>query len=101
MGLESCASSGAGNCLEHKREELFELRQKKLDGMIVRSHTKWLFEVEKNTKYFCNLEKINFVQKAMCFIEKENGEVIHDSDTIIKETRRFMRIYMLQEILKL
>ena len=77
------------------------MRQKKLDGMIVRSHTKWLFEVEKNSKYFCNLEKINFVQKAMCFIEKENGEVIHDSDTIMKETRRFMRIYMLQEIMKL
>ena len=35
--------------LEHKREELFELRQKKLDGMIVRSRTKWLFESEKNT----------------------------------------------------
>ena len=75
--------------LEHKREELFELRQKKLDGMIVRSRTKWLFEVEKTTKYFCNLEKINFVQKAKCFTEKENGEVLHDSDAIMKETRCF------------
>ena len=40
-------------------EELFEMRQKKLDRMIVRSRTKWLFEGEKNTPYLCNLgEKI-------------------------------------------
>ena len=52
---------------------MFELRQKKLDGMIVRSRTKGLFEDEKNTKYFCNLEKRKYVQKAMCvcFIEKK------------------------------
>ena len=25
----------------------------------------------------------------MCFIEKENGEVIHNSDAIMKETRYF------------
>ena len=35
--------------MEHKREELFQLRQKKLDGMIVRLRTKWLFEGEKNS----------------------------------------------------
>ena len=58
--------------LEHKREELFQLRQKELDGMIVRSRTKWLCEGEKNTEYYCNLEKRNVVQKAMCFTQ--NGE---------------------------
>ena len=45
-------------------EELFEMRQKKLDRMIVRSRTKWLFEGEKNTQYLCNLGGKNFVQKA-------------------------------------
>ena len=43
----------------------------------------------KHTKYSCNLGKRNFVQKAMCFIEKVNGEVIQDSDVIIKEARHF------------
>ena len=72
--------------------------------MIVRSRTKWLFEDEKTTKYFCNLEKRKYVQKPMCvcFIEKTKmGEVIHDSHAIMKETRCFMRIYVPQERMKL
>ena len=32
--------------LEQKRHELLELRQKKLDGMIVKSRAKWLYEGE-------------------------------------------------------
>ena len=64
--------------------------------MIVRSCTKWLFEGEKNTKYICNLEKRNFVQKAMCFIQKQNGEVIHDSDAIINEARHLREFVCLK-----
>ena len=75
--------------LEQKRHELLELRQKKLDGMIVRSHAKWLYEGEKNTKYFCNLEKRNFVQKAMCFIRKDIGDIINDSNAVTKEAKLF------------
>ena len=39
--------------------------------------------------YFCNLEKSNFVQKAMCFIRKDNGDIIHDSYAITKEAKLF------------
>ena len=62
--------------LEQKRQELTALRNKRVEGMVVRSRAKWLYEGEKNSKYFCKLEKRNFVQKAMCFIQKENGEII-------------------------
>ena len=31
------------------------LRKKKVDGMIVRSCAKWIYEGEQNTKYFGNL----------------------------------------------
>ena len=31
----------------------------------------------------------NFVQKAMCFIEKENGKVIQDSYALMKDARCF------------
>ena len=85
MQLEECATESNLEALEYKRQQLLELRQKKMDGMIVI----WLFEGEKKTKNFCNLEKRNFVQKAMCFLEKENGKVIHDSDAIINEARHF------------
>ena len=39
-----------------------------------------IYEGEQNSKYFCNLEKRHFVQKAMCFIQKDDGEIIHDSN---------------------
>ena len=44
---------------------------------------------KNNNKYFRKLEKRNFVQKAMCFIQKENGEIIHDSSSITQEAKRF------------
>ena len=43
--------------LEEKRQELTELRKKKVEGMIVRSRAKWIYEGEQNSKYVCNLEK--------------------------------------------
>ena len=57
--------------------------------MIVRSRAKWLYEGEKKYKIFFNLEKRNFVQKAMCFIRKDNGDIIHDSNAITKEAKLF------------
>ena len=74
---------------EKKEEELFEIKQKKVDGLIIRSRAKWIGGGEKNSKYFCNLEKRSFVQKSMCFIQKENGEIIHDSKSVISEAKSF------------
>ena len=62
-----------------KSHELLELRQTELDSIIVRSRAKWLYEGEKS-----NLEKRNFVPKAMCFIQKENGDIVLDGDVITK-----------------
>ena len=59
--------------------------------MIVRSSVKWMHEGEKHSKYFCNLEKRNFVQKAMRFIERDNGEIIHDNEAITKEVKNFYK----------
>ena len=60
--------------------------------MIVRSCAEWIYiyiyEGEQNSKYFCNLEKIHFVQKAMCFIQKDDGD-IHDSNLITQEVKTF------------
>ena len=35
------------------------------------------------------LRKRHFVQKAMCFIQKDNGNIIHDSNSITKEVKTF------------
>ena len=57
--------------------------------MILRSHAKWIYEGEQNSKYFCNLEKRYFIQKTMCFIQKDDGDIIHDSNLIIQEVKTF------------
>ena len=45
--LENNLMEGDVYVLEQKRHELLELRQKKLDSMIVRSRAKWLYEDEE------------------------------------------------------
>ena len=57
--------------------------------MIIKSRAKWLYEGEQNSKYFCNFEKRHFLQKAMCFIEQDNGDFLHDSSSIIQEVKTF------------
>ena len=49
----------------------------------------YIYEDEQNSKYFCNLEKRHFVQKAMCFIQKDDGDIIHDSNLITQEIKTF------------
>ena len=46
----------------------------------MRSRAKWIF---------CNLEKGHFVQKAMCFIQKDDDDIIHDSNLITQEVKTF------------
>ena len=43
--------------IEQKKAQLEELRNKKIDGMLVRSRARWLQDGEKASPYFCNLEK--------------------------------------------
>lgn len=74
--------------LENKKHELFELRQQKLEGMIVRSKAKWINDGERNSKYFCGLEKRHFTEKSMPFLEKFDGSIIHDADLITQELRK-------------
>ena len=57
--------------------------------MIVRSRAKWIYEGEQNSLKNCNLEKRYFVQKAMCFIQKDDGDIIHDSNLITQEVKTF------------
>ena len=87
--LEDNLNENTVHQLEEKRQELIELRKKKVDGMIVRSRANWIYEGEQNSKYFCNLEKRPSVQKAMCFIQKDDGDIIHDSNLITQEVKTF------------
>ena len=77
------------NLIEEKKRELFIIRQKKLDGMIIRSKAKWIQDGEKNSRYFCNLEKRYYTDKYMNVLEQSNGEIICDIDQITNEVKTF------------
>ena len=75
--------------LEGKKEQLQQIRNKRIEGMKIRSRSQWLLEGEKVTKYFCNLENRNFVSKSMSSLELDDGEMIYDNNDLLEETKRF------------
>ena len=81
------------NCelLDKKRNDLQEIRNKKMEGVKTRSRVRWISDGEKVTKYFCNLEKRNFVSKCMNSLKKNNGETINDQPEILNETMQFYK----------
>ena len=77
--------------LEQKKAELETIRKAKVDGMIMRSRVKWIQEGEKNSKYFCNLEKRNYVEKAIYRLEREDGSILADTNSIKSEVFSFYK----------
>ena len=75
--------------LEENENKLKELRAKHLEGVMVRSRARWVENGEKPTKYFCGLEKRNFVNKTIDKIELGDGTIITDQKLILKEVEKF------------
>ena len=62
-----------------------------MEGVKIRSRVRWISDGEKVTKYFCNLEKRNFVSKCMNSLKNNKGEIISDQSEILNETRQFYK----------
>ena len=75
--------------LESKKEELQSLRKNKIDGMILRSKIKWSIDGERNSKYFCNLEKRHFTDKSFSTLERSDGQITNDPKLIKEEVLNF------------
>ena len=85
--------------LEEAKSELQQLRDRKIEGMIIRSRVQWLQHGEKHSKYFCNLEKRNFVDRSMNFLEKDNGQILYEQEKILEEVQSFYgNLYTKQEV---
>ena len=56
---------------------------------MIRSRAQYIDQSEKPTKYFCALEKHNYVSKIICNLEQEDGNKITDQEEILKETKKF------------
>ena len=85
--------------LEEKKRELLELRKARLEGSIVRSRAQWLKDGEKNSKYFCSLEKRNFIEKSCFFLQKEDGSIIFGEEDVLTYTKCFYEnLYSFKDI---
>jgi hypothetical protein len=60
-----------------------------IQGSIVRSRANWYKLGEKSSKYFCNLENKNNVNKTIQKLEMEDGSEITDIKDILNEQKRF------------
>ena len=67
--------------LNLKKEKLENIRTDKIKGIIFRSKAKWYEEGEKNTEYFLNLGKRNYISKDMKeFINNQNHVLTNRSE---------------------
>ena len=74
---------------EHNRQELIAIREKRMEGMLLRTRARWIAEGEKIIKYFCGLEKRNCISKQMTKLTLSNGDETHDRKDIINEVKMF------------
>lgn len=76
---------------EHVLNELERLRVEKTKGVIMRTKAKWITDGEKNTQFFCNLEKRNFVEKTMQKVVMDDGSEVTDMKQILKAQKDFYK----------
>ena len=71
------SNSGNNEEIEYKlckvREEQEKIQQYKTKKSILRSKARWYNEGEKNSKYFCQLEKRHFQNKSINQLQKPDG----------------------------
>ena len=82
---------GNYDIINDKKGELTKLRQKRLEGTMVRAKARWIDQSEKPSRYFCSLENRNFVSKRMVSLIKNNGTEVNNFDLINKEVGNFYR----------
>ena len=74
---------------EAAKEELKKIYENRGKEAIFRSKVKWFEQGEKPTKYFFNLEKMNYEKKLIREVKLKDGETITDPKKIEKELENF------------
>ena len=77
--------------LEEKKAELENIRNKTVDGIIVRSKAHNIEEGEKNSKFFSSLEKRNYIDKSVFLLEREDKSITTEPTQIKEETELFYK----------
>ena len=75
--------------LREKKERLETIRQKHMEGVMIRSRARWIEHGEKASSYFCHLEKRNFQSKRMTSLVRDDQTEITDATMITEEIKTF------------
>ena len=75
--------------LSQKKTILSDIRKEKIEGVMLRSRSRYQDLGEKPSKYFFNLENRNFVNKAMNKIIENDGTEYSETKEIIKCQQKF------------
>ena len=75
--------------LNGKKAELKAIREKRIDGVLIRSKARWIAHDEKVTSYFCSLENRNYISKTMAKLTDKDDNVLTDSNDILQEVKSF------------
>ena len=62
-----------------------------MNGHYVRSRAQWLHEGEKPTKFFCSLEKGNYINKTLKCLRKNDGTYINDQKEILTQFQKYYK----------
>ncbi|KAJ8039638.1 hypothetical protein HOLleu_13698 [Holothuria leucospilota] len=73
----------------NEKQQLDNIYEGKIDGIIIRSRARWVESGERNTKYFLNLEKRNSEMKTIKILVDDNGREVYDPEEILSIERKF------------
>ena len=88
---ELYANNGNETEIQDTDSKLTQLREKQIKGIMTRAKAKWGVEGETCSRYFCNFEKRNFVEKTIPNLTLDDGRVIEDIKLIFSEQKEYYK----------
>ena len=78
--------------LDDLNNNLEKYRRYQMDGLIIRTKANWIENGEKPSKYFCSLEKRNFVNKNIVKVVNDKNESVTNQEEILNEIKLFYQV---------
>ena len=73
------------------KSNLQVLREKRIRGHMIRSRVQNLLLYEKPTKYFCGLEKRNYIDKTIRKLKLQDGSLLTSQKDILNQVKNFYK----------
>ena len=91
--FEQTKSEESNSLLQRYKQELQEVRKPYIDGLIVRSRTRWHEEGEKASKFFLGLEKRNAMRKTVTVLKDGEQKITRNSSILKTFTNNLSKKY--------